>query len=124
MQKLGYEVYCTPIEELDTPGRFSVISMADVLEHIPMPKGALAAAHRLLRPGGVLFLSMPNSETIIWQIMDASNNNPYWPEIEHCHNFSRTRLYALLEEFGFTPRSYSISDRYPSCMQVIAIKQG
>jgi SAM-dependent methyltransferase len=124
MQKLGYEVYCTPIEELDSSGRFSVISMADVLEHIPMPKGALAAAHRLLRPNGVLFLSMPNSDTIIWRIMDASNNNPYWPEIEHYHNFSRARLYALLEEAGFSPRAYTVSERYPTCMEVIAMKRG
>ncbi len=124
LQKLGYEAHCTPIEELDSSGRFSVISMADVLEHIPMPKGALAAAHRLLRPGGVLFLSMPNSETIVWRVLDASGTNPYWPEIEHYHNFSRARLYALLEDTGFSPRAYSVSERYRTCMEVIATKRG
>jgi protein O-GlcNAc transferase len=32
--------------------------MADVLEHMPFPRPGLAAAHQLLRPDGVLFLSM------------------------------------------------------------------
>jgi hypothetical protein len=29
---------------------------------MPFPKARLAAAHRLLRQGGILFLSMPNME--------------------------------------------------------------
>ncbi len=32
----------------------------DVLEHLPDPERALAAARRLLRPGGRLFVSVPN----------------------------------------------------------------
>jgi 2-polyprenyl-3-methyl-5-hydroxy-6-metoxy-1,4-benzoquinol methylase len=38
--------------------------MADVLEHMPFPKTGLAAAHRLRRPDGVLFLSMPNMDNM------------------------------------------------------------
>jgi hypothetical protein len=41
LQKLGMEAYCRPFEELDCAERFSVISMADVLEHMPFPKLAL-----------------------------------------------------------------------------------
>jgi protein O-GlcNAc transferase len=121
--KLGFEAHCTPVEALDFPGRFSVISMADVLEHIPYPKPTLEAAHRLLKEGGVLFVSMPNMDTMIWRAMDASDGNPYWGEIEHYHNFTRSRLYKLLDEKGFTPLQYGISERYRACMEVIATRR-
>jgi Methyltransferase domain len=70
--------------------------MADVLEHIPFPKMALAAAHRLLQQDGVLFLSMRNMDSMVWRLLHRNGANPYWGEIEHYHNFSRRRLYALL----------------------------
>jgi 2-polyprenyl-3-methyl-5-hydroxy-6-metoxy-1,4-benzoquinol methylase len=118
------EAYCVPIEDMEGgAGRYSVISMADVLEHMPYPKAGLKAAHRLLRPGGVLFVSMPNMDSMVWRALDASGSNPYWGEIEHYHNFTRQRLYALLEEHGFSPVHYDISERYRCCMEVIAEKR-
>jgi protein O-GlcNAc transferase len=100
----------------------SVISMADVLEHIPFPRPALETAHRLLKPRGVLFLSMPNIESFVWLALDEAGTNPYWGELEHYHNFGRTRLYTLLRETGFSPVHYTISHRYRAGMEVIAIR--
>jgi protein O-GlcNAc transferase len=124
LKQLGYEAQCLSLEKLDGSERFNVISMADVLEHMPFPKTSLAAARRLLRPGGVLFLSMPNVNNMVWKLLHANKVNPYWGEIEHYHNFSRKRLYALLEEHGFQPAEYHVSERYRVCMEVIAVKQG
>jgi hypothetical protein len=47
MHRLGLEAHCADIAAFDSPGRFSVISMADVLEHMPFPLVGLAAARRL-----------------------------------------------------------------------------
>jgi len=121
---LGYEAHCLSIEALPHEGRYSVISMADVLEHLPFPKVGLAAARRLLRADGLLFLSMPNMDNMVWRLLHANGVNPYWGELEHYHNFSRKRLYALLEEQGFTPLAYHVSERYRVCMEVIAAKRG
>ncbi|TVZ95239.1 MULTISPECIES: class I SAM-dependent methyltransferase [unclassified Streptomyces] len=120
LRRLGFEARCTDVTDLDEPGRFAVISMADVLEHTPYPRAGLAAAHRLLRPDGVLFASMPNYDCAAWRLLDAADANPYWGELEHFHNFSRRRLYALLTEQGFEPVHYTISERYRVCMEVIA----
>jgi protein O-GlcNAc transferase len=49
---------------------------------------------------------------------------PIGGEIEHYHNFSRKRLYAHLEEQGFRPVEYHVSERHRVCMDVVAIKQG
>ena len=96
--------------------------MADVLEHMPYPKVGLEAAHRLLQPGGVLLVSIPNMGSAVWKAMDDGNANPYWGEIEHYHNFDRERLYALLAEGGFEPVRYGVSHRYRACMEVIAVR--
>ena len=120
VRRLGIEAQCADLTTLDEPGRFSVVSLADVLEHMPFPRAGLAAAHRLLRPGGVLFLSMPHYDCAAWRLLDAANANPYWGELEHFHNFSRRRLHALLEESGFVPVHYNVSERYRVCMEIIA----
>ena len=122
LQQLGITAICKDITRIELKPPVSVISMADVLEHMPFPRQGLAAAHRLLAPQGVLFISLPNTECMVWKAMDANRTNPYWGEIEHCHNFSRTRLYALLAECGFTPVRYGISERYRACMEVIALR--
>ncbi len=123
MNSIGVEAYCHDLCDLSTNEKFSVISMADVLEHIPYPKPALRAAHRLLGDGGVLLISMPNIESIVWKMLDQQNANPYWMEMEHYHNFSRSRLFSLLAECGMTPVLYGVSERYRVCMEVIALKK-
>lgn len=122
LHKLGFEAYCKDIDEMDAGDRFSVVSMADVLEHMPYPKRALAAVHKLMKRGGALFVSMPNMDTIVWRTLDASGANPYWGELEHYHNFTRARLVQLLESQGFKFAEYNVSDRYRTCMEVIALK--
>ncbi|MCW0234579.1 MAG: class I SAM-dependent methyltransferase [Ferrovibrio sp.] len=116
----GIEGHCIDITKFDQQGRFSVISMADVLEHMPFPREGLAAAHRLLNDDGILFLSMPNADCPLWRNLNARNANPYWGELEHFHNFGRPRLYRFLEESGFRPVHYTISERYRVGMEIIA----
>lgn len=120
LRRLGVEAHCADLTTLDAPGRYSVISLADVLEHMPYPGQGLAAARRLLREDGVIFASMPNYDCAVWRLLDATDSNPYWGELEHFHNFSRRRLYELLDEHGFEPLHYSVSERYRACMEVIA----
>jgi SAM-dependent methyltransferase len=123
MSSLGIASQCIELGQLRLAEPCAVISMADVLEHMPYPKEGLRQAYGLLQERGVLFVSMPNSESVLWTAMNQSNANPYWGEIEHYHNFGRTRLYALLEEAGFEPVRYGISERYRACMEVIARKR-
>lgn len=122
LQSLGFGAAAVQITELRslTAQHFAVISMCDVLEHMEMPHKALRAAHELLSPSGVLLLSMPAYDSPVWQFMDGMNCNPYWGEIEHYHNFSRSRLYKLLLDHGFANMQYHISDRYRACMEIIA----
>ncbi|WP_211475701.1 class I SAM-dependent methyltransferase [Commensalibacter intestini] len=123
LKSYGVDAYKVNLLDVDTDDPLSVISMADVLEHIPYPKEILQKCHALLKDKGVLFLSLPNSETIIWKVRDAQNINYYWSEMEHYHNFSRSRLYSLLNECGFIPVRYGVSERYGMGMEIVAIKK-
>ena len=122
MKELSFEVYSDPLNKLNFLKDFSVISVMDVLEHIPYPKKILTTLSNLLKKNGCMIISMPNSESIIWRLLDAGNNNFYMKEIEHYHNFSKTSLYELLEQCGMKPVRYGISERYRACMEVLAIK--
>jgi SAM-dependent methyltransferase len=118
----GIEAYTMPLEAYDPDVPVHVISMADVLEHMPFPRPALEHAHRLLAPNGLIFLSMPNSDSYVWRMLNRVDGNPYWGELEHYHNFGRRRLEALLRQHGFEPLHYGISERYYICMEIIACK--
>jgi SAM-dependent methyltransferase len=122
MRDLGFDARSVDLAEFDAPEGLDVVSMADVLEHMPYPKLALGHVRKLLRPGGALFVSMPNIESFAWRELDRQQKNPYWGELEHLHNFGRSRLHQLLREHGFEPTRYSISQRYLASMEVVARK--
>lgn len=122
IKNLGIEAYSIDVAELKQADRFTVISMADVLEHMPYPGDSLKAIYSLLNKSGVLFLSLPNVDSILWEALNKNSHNPYWGEIEHYHNFGRNRLYKLLQDNGFEPVQFGISERYRACMEVIARK--
>lgn len=122
MGNIGIEAYCIDVNELTQTDRFNVVSMADVLEHMPFPGASLETVHRLLATDGILLLSMPNLDSVVWDTMNKSHTNPYWGELEHYHNFGRKRLYSLLREKGFDPVRFGISERYRACMEIVARK--
>lgn len=122
LRRVGISAYCQDVMLHEPEVPYSVISLADVLEHMPYPKAALTKINSIMEERGALFLSMPNIDCFAWKILDHLNQNPFWGEIEHYHNFGRRRLYKLLEETGFEVVQYGISERYRLCMEVIAIK--
>jgi SAM-dependent methyltransferase len=124
MSKLGVATRCAHFTDLPRAERFDVISMFDVLEHMPYPVPALRHANQLLNAEGLLLLSLPNRDCAVWRMLDEERLNPYWGEIEHYHNFGRKQLCGLLEDAGLQPLSYGVSPRYRVCMELIARKPG
>jgi len=98
----------------------SIISMCDVLEHLPFPKQTLETANLIMIDGGILMISTPNMDSLPWVMYDYKGTNPYWQEVEHFHNFTRTRLYSLLRTCGFEPVMFAINSRFRFGMDIIA----
>lgn len=54
--QLDIDYICSPIEDYDHPG-FDLITCMEMLEHVQNPELVLEHCKRLLKPGGILFLS-------------------------------------------------------------------
>lgn len=122
LRQLGYRADQLSLEELEGAGLFDVISMMGVLETAPFPRPVLAAAARLLNPGGLLVLSATNAEAMLWRILNVTTGNPFWADITRAHHFGRARLAALLAELGLQVVEYDVSDRIRVGMEIIARK--
>ena len=72
----------------------------------------------------VSFVAVPSYDCALWRSLDSEKGCPYWRELEHFHNFSRARLYALLEEMGFKPLRFNVSLRYTAGMEIVARSVG
>lgn len=86
------------------PVPFDVITSWDVIEHLDEPRRALEACRRLLKPGGWLFLSTPDSGSLVARAMGRHWH--YLDPLQHVNLFSRRNLGRLLERTGFSPRSW------------------
>ncbi|MDP4028258.1 MAG: methyltransferase domain-containing protein [Gallionella sp.] len=115
----GYRCYKGNLSTINVDQPVHVLSLMDLLEHLPNPIHILQRARELLRPDGLLLISCPNMNSLSWREMDRHKANPYWFELEHCHNFSRESLIALLRRSGFEAIHYDISARYKAGMDII-----
>jgi 2-polyprenyl-3-methyl-5-hydroxy-6-metoxy-1,4-benzoquinol methylase len=124
IERIGVPAHHGTIESAVTGSVFSVkptvISLADVVEHEPFPAKVMRRSRELIADDGALLISMPNAAAPLWNYWNANDQNPYWHEIEHYHNFTRDRLYALLRATGFEPIRYTVSERYRCCMEIVA----
>jgi 2-polyprenyl-3-methyl-5-hydroxy-6-metoxy-1,4-benzoquinol methylase len=124
VNSFGYPAYHGTLERAIDDVAFkskpTVISMADVVEHEPFPRDVLRCARRLINEPGMLLISMPNASAPLWGYLNAINQNAYWREIEHYHNFTREKIYTELQKAGFKPISYAVTERYRCGMEILA----
>src|SRR5262245_26233020 len=96
---LGLDVRDATVEQLDpaVDGRFAAIVLADVIEHLDDPAGAVRACRGLLADGGVLLVVTPDPDSRTARLAGAS-----WWGFLPAHTFllPRRTLRALLAGEG------------------------
>jgi len=93
-QDKGLPVEHMDLTRMDGSERFDVVYFSQVLEHILDPHAFLQAAYRLLRPGGIIHLDVPNHNSLTARIR---------------------KLMRLKREFGFLqPPNHLIAYSQPS----------
>ena len=84
-------------------GKFDVINLGEVLEHIPNPADMLKLVHAQLNTGGLVCVIVPNDFNPLQVILrDDLGFNPWWVVPGHHLNyFNFVSLTSLLEKCGF-----------------------
>lgn len=108
-ERFGLDVFNGRLEDANLPtAHFDAITMWDVLEHVHEPRQIIAELARLLRPGGLLVLSMPNPTAL-----EADLFGRFWAGWDlprHLNLFKPTHLQRHLAEVGLdvqTIRSFT-----------------
>lgn len=71
---------------------FDFVGLFDTIEHIPDDAAVLREIRRILRPDGMLFISVP-----AYQFLYSQNDRL----VHHCRRYTRCQMTRLLDESGF-----------------------
>lgn len=100
-ERLGLDVDTADLFEAGLPAQAQdAVVLADVIEHLPRPADALDRIAGLLKPGGVLYLALPDAGSRLARAM-----GPRWWSVipTHVHYFTRPSLFTLLRRRGYQP---------------------
>ena len=94
----GAQQVVADVAELPAELQFDVVVLHDVLEHVSEPATLLQALGTRLRPGGRLYLAIPNADSA-----EARWLQTRWSMVRplgHLHYFSRQSVLLLLQQVG------------------------
>jgi 2-polyprenyl-3-methyl-5-hydroxy-6-metoxy-1,4-benzoquinol methylase len=100
-QTFGLDVRLGTLKQLNFQSQaFDVVTMWDVIEHVPDPLGELREVWRILRDGGVLSIITPDVGSLVARVLGT-----HWEEFrrvrEHVYFFSRRTMSEALRKAGF-----------------------
>jgi 2-polyprenyl-3-methyl-5-hydroxy-6-metoxy-1,4-benzoquinol methylase len=79
---------------------FDVVVMIETVEHLLDPAATLSEAYRLLRPGGAIWITVPNLRSIMLPMLGV--NWSVLSPAEHLYYFTETTLSQMLTQVGFS----------------------
>lgn len=80
------------------PESFDMVTLWDVIEHMPDPLDSLRRVHALLKPGGTLLLNFPDIDT--WQARLVGRHF-WWILSAHLVQFSPSTIREICKRSGF-----------------------
>src|ERR671923_24527 len=96
----GLEVLDVPLEEAGfEPASFDAVGLLSVLEHTNDPRRMLADVARVLRPGGAVFVVVPNVESLACRVLHERART--FDGRNHLVYFSPATLRDCLDRSGF-----------------------
>lgn len=115
-RSMGFKVYETVLEESGIPdASYDVVTLWQVVEHLPEPGLLLKEIHRVLKPGGICAISTPNIASIAFRMLDYR-----WDAVsppEHIHLFTPRGLNKIVEQAGFASTAAYTEDLKPSTIR-------
>jgi 2-polyprenyl-3-methyl-5-hydroxy-6-metoxy-1,4-benzoquinol methylase len=107
----GCPVLAGTLEKAAFPsGSFDVVTLMDVIEHVPEPLALMHEIYRVLRPGGVIFVVTPNFASFFVRLYGLQAYG-VWPD-QHVVYFTPSTITKLLKKTGFTEVKAGSKDFY------------
>ncbi|UQZ89198.1 hypothetical protein C4J81_08300 [Deltaproteobacteria bacterium Smac51] len=95
----GYQVIVKHLEVTDLPSEsYDLICLWEVLEHLPAPRMMLAEARRLLAPGGLFLILVPNVNSLVTRLLHEKSNT--FGGHSHLNHFGPESLADLIGRAG------------------------
>jgi SAM-dependent methyltransferase len=112
-RRFGVQVIESSIEDcIFSPSSFDAVILSATLEHLYTPRATITKIGELLRPGGVVFMDVPNEDSLFCTISNLyvsrrvpktnANLSPTFPPF-HVFGFNYRSLLQLLTVCGLTP---------------------
>jgi SAM-dependent methyltransferase len=111
--KFGLDIITNTLREgLFPPESFDAITSFQVFEHLPFPERDIQSLYKVLRPGGILLIEVPNFET--WTMPIMKGRHRHFTQ-DHLNFFSYRTLGEFLEKNGL-----QVVDQYhpTRCMSI------
>lgn len=107
----GCPVHVGNLQNANFPSNsFDVVTLMDIIEHVPDPCALLREVFRVLRPGGTIFLVTPNfGSFFVWLYRESAYG--IGPE-EHVTYFNSRSMETALANAGFRTQLVGSKDFY------------
>ncbi len=108
--RLGTKIYCGDFIETDVPeASFDLVHAHHVVEHLKDPVRDIKKLHKLIKPGGYLYVAVPNINGYSSRLkfflekigLRKKNIGKYYDTDHHIFYYSPKSLHHLLESNGF-----------------------
>lgn len=102
-------------EKYGNEKKFDAVLMHHVFEHFPEPLEVLKKLKKILKPGGLLYIEVPN-------ILNFERRVKYFFDFWHYYNYSPGTLEKILKKGGF--KIVKRNAAKPSRIQIVAAERG
>ena len=100
----GHTVYCSRFEDLHISGRFDIVNLSQVIEHVSDPLAVARKSFEVLRPGGLFVVETPNTDTWDYRRFSRGAWGAYHIP-RHWNLFDPASIQRLGETAGFRLRT-------------------
>ncbi len=107
--KLDCNIYTTAINEIPEKQKFDVIILISVLEHLEDPFQILKDLKCFLKPGGFLFIEIPNCNEALLGCLPGDEYRNFFYHKAHLYYFTEEFFGKFLSGCGYT---YEVSSRH------------
>jgi len=108
--KMGYPIYGSTLDDISNK-KFDVITMWDVIEHLPDPLGEILKVRKNLKKNGIIAVSTPDIENFLVKLL--GDRHPFFVRM-HITLFTPKNLNLLLTIAGFEIlETYFYKREYP-----------